>query len=144
MRKRVQNVTKTNVYRTMTTVFDWLIHMMAYTIILMILSMIFVHTIEIDNSYFGLWPFLACVIIYVLNKTIKPFIVWLTIPITAMTMGIFYPVINVVIIKLVDFMLGSHFTIHGLWMSFMIAILISLLNMLVDKLIINPILRKEH
>ena len=31
------------------------------------------------------------------KQTIKPFLVWLTIPITGLTMGLFYPFINLII-----------------------------------------------
>ena len=77
------------------------------------------------------------------NKTIKPLIVTLTIPITAISLGIFYPFINVFILKIVDFIMGKHFSIHGIFMSFLVAILISLMNIMMDKLVLEPLLGKE-
>jgi uncharacterized membrane protein YvlD (DUF360 family) len=67
----------------------------------------------------------------------------LTIPITALTFGIFYPFINVLILKIVDILLGSHFTINGIFIACIAAILISFLNFILDDKIIQPTIRKE-
>lgn len=122
---------------------EWLIYMIGYSLILIMVSLLFDNTIFIDNNYYGIWAFLASIIIYILNKTIKPLIVWLTIPITAMTLGIFYPFINLFILKIVDFILGSHFNIRGIFIACIAAILISIMNILMDKLIISPVIGKE-
>jgi putative membrane protein len=121
---------------------DWLIHMVGYTLVLILISMMF-KSIYIDNSYFGLWALLASVIIYILNKTIKPIIFILTLPITGLTLGIFYPFINVIIIKMADFILGNHFQTHSLFALFFAAILISIMNFFMDKIVMDPITRKK-
>lgn len=123
--------------------FEWIIYIIGYSLILVSISVIFKNTIQIDNSYYGIYAIIATVIIYILNKTIKPLIVWLTIPITALSLGIFYPFINVFILNIVDFVMGNHFTINGLFMSFIVAVCISIMNILMDELVINPILRKD-
>lgn len=122
---------------------EWFVHMIGYTLVLITVTVLFKKTIYIDNSYLGLWPFLASIIIYALNRTVKPLLVWLTLPLTALTLGLFYPFINVLVLNIVDFVLGIHFEIHGIWMSFIIAILISIMNGIMDNFIINPLLRKE-
>lgn len=124
--------------------FDWLIYMFGYAAILIAMSLIFKKTIQIDSSLFGLWGFFAAIIIYILNKTIKPIIVWLTLPLTGLTLGLFYPFINVFILNMVEFILKGHFAIHGLKMSFFVAILISLMNVMMDILIINPIIQRRR
>lgn len=120
---------------------DWLIHMVGYALVLITVSVIFKKTIQIDNSLFGLWAFLASIIIYILNKTIKPILVWLTLPITGLTLGLFYPFINVIILYIVSWILSPYFIINGIFMSFIVAIMISLMNLLMDSIIDN-ILRK--
>ena len=119
----------------------WLISIISYTIILMLVAILF-DSIYIDNSYFGLWAFLASIIIYILNRTVKPIIFFLTLPLTGLTLGLFYPFINVLILKITAFILGNHFMIEGVWVAFFIAVIISLMNILMDNLIIKPILRK--
>lgn len=122
---------------------QWLIYMMGYALILIVTSLLFRNTMQIDNSYYGVWALIASILIFVLNKTIKPIIVWLTIPITALTLGVFYPFINVLILQIVDFILGKHFNITGIFMAFIVACSISILNILMDKLVLDPILGKE-
>lgn len=121
---------------------DWLIYMVGYTLILILVAILFNDTFKIDNSYFGLWPFLASIIIYILNKTIKPIIFLLTLPITGLTLGLFYPFINVIIIKMVDFILGKHFDTEGVFILFFAALAISLMNFLLEQMIIKPLIRR--
>ena len=130
--------------RRLNRLIDWLIYMCGYALVLISVSVIFDNTIYIDNSYFGLWGLIAAIIIYILNKTIKPIIVWLTLPITGLTLGLFYPFINVFILNIVDVILKDHFKIEGIFMSVIIAIIISILNILMENLVIEPILRKER
>jgi putative membrane protein len=80
-------------------------------------------------------------IIYVLNKTIKPVLVTLTIPITGITLGLFYPCINVFILKLVDWILGSHFEVKNLFIALLVSILLSITNFIMEELI-KHIIRK--
>ena len=119
---------------------DWLFYMIGYAIILITVSILFKHTIIIDSSFFGFWGFIAAVIIYFLNKTVKPILVFLTLPLTGITFGLFYPFVNVIILNIVDFILGSHFSIEGLFMSFIVAVLISIMNILLQEVVIKSIL----
>lgn len=123
---------------------EWLIHIISYALILSIVSLLFKNTIQIDNNYFGIWGIIASVVIYILNRTIKPLIVRLTVPITGLTLGIFYPFINVIILKIVDILLGEHFKINGIFIACIAAILISILSVILDDIIIKPITRKEN
>ncbi len=122
--------------------FDWVIHMILYGLILITVSLIFKNTIYIDNSYFGIWALVTAIIIYFLNKTIKPIIIALTLPLTAITLGLFYPFINVIILHITDFILGKYFDINGIFMSFIVAVLISIMNILVEEMIIKPLVKK--
>lgn len=121
---------------------EWLIHIMGYALILSVVAFLFKNTIQIDSNYFGIWGIVASIVIYILNKTIKPLIVRFTIPLTALTLGIFYPFINVIILQIVDILLGDHFTINGIFIACLAAILISFLNIIMDDKIIKPILRR--
>ena len=124
--------------------FDWIIRMIGYALVLIAVSIVFNNTIYIDNSYFGFWGLIAVIIIFILNKTIKPVIVWLTLPLTALTLGLFYLIINVFILKIADFILMSHFDIHGIIMPFIVSIVISIMNIIMDKVITNNIIRVKN
>ncbi len=117
---------------------DTLIHLIGYTLVLITVSMIFKKTVYIENIY---WGFLAILIIFVLNKTIKPVLTWLTIPLTAMTLGLFYPLINAFILKLSDWILQSNFNVHGMWMLIIVSVVISIMNAIMDNWIIDGILK---
>ncbi len=120
-------------------IIEWLTHMLGYTLVLIIASLIFQQTIYIDSSYYGLWGLLTVVIIFILNRTVKPILFWLTLPITGITLGLFYPLINVLILKLTDFILLSHFEIKGIFFVIIVSIFISVMNWIMDNLIINKI-----
>lgn len=117
---------------------DSVLYILGYTLVLLIVDAIF-NSFDVDNFWYEL---LAVVIIYVLNKTIRPIIFKLTILITALTFGLFYPFINFLILKIVDLILGDHFNIYGFWSGLLIAICISIMNFFVEELIVKPIIRR--
>ena len=119
--------------------FDWVIRILGYTVILMFMTLVFKNTLYIDNSYYGLWCLVAAILIYLLNRTVKPFLVWLTIPITGITLGLFYPFINLIILKIVSFILGEHFAIYGIWFAVLVSICISVLNLILDMTVFKKI-----
>ena len=93
------------------------------------------------DTLFGIGSLLS-IIIYILNQTIKPISVYITLPVTALTYGLFYPIVNVIILYITSFILGNNFQIHGIIISFVIAIIISFLNLLMEGMIIKPIINK--
>ena len=122
--------------------FEWLLYMVGYAVVLIAVSVMFSKTFYINNQYYGLYALIAAIIIYVLNQTIKPILFYITLPITALTFGLFYPIINVLILYITSFILGSNFQINGFVLPFVIAILISILNMFMEGMIIKPIIHK--
>lgn len=119
--------------------FEWLLYMIGYAIILILISIMF-KSLTISSDYFGLYALLGAIIIYILNQTIKPIIFYLTLPLTAISLGLFYPLINVAILYITSFILGDKFQVNGLIIPFFIAILISFMNILMEGLIIKPII----
>ena len=109
----------------------------------MLMSLLFKHTLYIDKEYFGLWSFLAVIIIYLLNKTVKPILFRLTIPITGLTLGLFYPFLNLIILKIVSLILYPHFQINGILYALLASILISILNIIMDGILDKLLKRKE-
>jgi len=122
---------KNNVPR-LNDILECIIYIVAYAIIIFLVSML-LKTIDIDSNYFGLFSLLASLIIYILNKTIKPILFRLTIPITGITMGLFYPCINIIILKINNFILGKHFAVNGIFFCVIVALLISIMNMIMER-----------
>ena len=135
---------KNSRYNFFIKLFDWVIRILGYTVILMLMTLVFKNSLYIDNSYYGLWCLIASILIYLLNKTIKPFLVWLTIPITGITLGLFYPFINLIILKIVSLILGKHFAIYGIWFAVLVSICISVLNVLLDMTVFKKLTFKEE
>lgn len=120
---------------------DWLLYIAGYTLVFVFVTNMFKSVyIDIEHSY--IYSIIIVLLIYFLNKTIKPILVTLTIPITGLTLGLFYPFINLFILKLVDWILGPHFQLHGLFISLFLAILLSVINFFMENLVIKPIIKR--
>ena len=122
--------------------FRWLLYMIGYTIVFIFVGSFF-KSFYIDTAHhYLIYPAVAVLIIYFLNQTIKPILVSLTIPITGVTLGLFYPCINLFILKLTDWILGSHFQLYDTFIALFIAILLSIMNFLMEELVIKQIIKK--
>lgn len=122
---------------------DWLLYMIGYTLVFILVTSMF-KSIYIDINHSYIYSFLVVVILYVLNKTIKPALVTLTIPITGLTLGLFYPFINLFILKLVDWILRSHFELKNIKIALLVAILLSVMNFVMEELVIKPIIKRVN
>ena len=122
-------------------VIEWILYFIGYLFVFFIVSKFF-KSFQMDKTHPFLYSALATFIIYVLNQTIKPILVTLTIPITGLTLGLFYPFINLFILKLTDWILGPHFNLTSFLVAIVISLLISIMNFLVEGLIIKPILKR--
>ena len=122
--------------------FETFLYIVGYAIILIFVSWQKKKSLYINNDYFGVYALIASIIIYILNQTIKPILIYITLPLTALTYGLFYPVINVIILYITSFILGNNFIVRGIFIPFIIAIIISFLNILMEGMIIKPIMNK--
>ena len=113
---------------------EWMYYMLAYALVILIMSRAF-DSIYIYPKYTFFICLLIVILLYILKKTVKPLLVLLTIPITALTLGTFYLFINLFMLKLVDWMLFGLFDLNGFWTAFFFSILISIVNYLVDDTI---------
>ena len=123
--------------------FDWLLYMLGYTLVFILVSNMF-KSVYIDTSHSYIYSTAVVLILYVLNKTIKPVLVTLTIPITGITLGLFYPFINLFLLKLVDWILGPHFQLKNIWIALLVAILLSIINFIMEELVIKPIIKRVN
>lgn len=131
-------VKKENEKVRMNKFIDWILYMIGYTIVFILVTSLF-KSIYIDSDHLIIWSTIIVLIIYILNKTIKPILVTLTIPITGITLGLFYPCINVFILKIVDWILGPHFEVKNLLIALLVAILLSITNFIMEEVIKNMI-----
>lgn len=121
-------------------VLDWIIYISGYTLTLFLVDVIF-NAFEVDSI---LYYFIGSILIYVLNKTVKKIVFKLTLPITGLTFGLFYFVIDFLMLKIVDYILGHHFDIYGIWWGLFIAVSISVIHFLLEEVILKPLVRKVN
>ncbi len=76
---------------------------------------------------------LAAVALGFLNTVLKPILVILTLPITLVTLGIFYFVLNAILFSLAS-VLVSGFAVHGFGSAFAGALLMSLFSTILSKM----------
>lgn len=108
-----------------------IVGIVVYACVLMIASGLF-RNIYVSNF---LYAIIAAVILSSLNYTIKPLLIYWTLPLNILTLGISYPIVNMIILKLCDLLMGNAFNISGFFSMFFIAIFISALKMIFDALI---------
>lgn len=86
--------------------------------------------IHVDGFFSAL---LVAVILSLLNRIVKPVIVLLTLPITVLTLGIFYLVINVMMVYLASYLLGDGFQVAGFFSALFFSIVLSIVNSILDS-----------
>jgi len=80
----------------------------------------------------------ASVLLSILNVLVRPLLILFTLPATILTMGLFLFVINAVTLELTDYLMGTAFEINGFGMALFFAVLMSLVNVLIQKTLFEP------
>lgn len=132
---------KKKIVRLIGDIAEWLVYMFAYTIVFVFMDYVF-DSFVVDQAHLIWYSFLAVILIYILNKTIKPVLFAVTIPLTGLTLGLFYFVINMVILKLVEFIMNNKVEFTSLPMLFFISIIMSFINVLIENIVVKPFLKK--
>lgn len=112
-------------------ILEYVLTLLINSIVLMLASRIF-KGFYIES--FG-YAIITSLVISLLSSTVKPFLKLIFLPITVITTGIFYPFINVIILKLASLIMGDAFIVEGWILPFFIAIFISFTTLILDKLI---------
>lgn len=71
--------------------------------------------------------FVVALVLGVLNAFVRPILVLLTLPITVLTLGLFYLVINAGLVYAADYLVAG-FSVEPLWMTVVFGIVVSLFN----------------
>ena len=74
------------------------------------------------------------VVLAILNAIVKPILKILGFPITVLTLGLFLLVINVIIVKMADYLMTS-FDVNGFLNALLFSLALSVVNAVVDMLI---------
>jgi putative membrane protein len=85
----------------------------------------------------------AALVLGFANAIVKPILVLLTLPLTALTMGLFLLVINALVLMLVSTVV-SGFTISSFWTAFFAGIFISVFSLFIGASVFKTEVRYEH
>ena len=114
---------------------DWLIYIIAYTLTFFLVDILF-NAFEVDNP---VYYFVASLIMYGLKIAIRPIVFRLTLPLIGYTYGLFYFVIDFLMLLIIDFVLSRHFDIYGMFWGLFIAFVISITHVLIEEIILKPL-----
>ena len=134
-------MSKTKVYKIDNTRNDkrdatqFIVGIIVYAFVLMMSASLF-ERFYISNFWYAI---IAALILSALNYTIKPLLIYWTLPLNIVTFGVAYPIVNMIILKICDIIMGSSFEISGFVSMFFIAIFISILKIIFDNLITKKI-----
>jgi putative membrane protein len=104
-------------------------------LVLNALALLLVSTVIPGIEVRGVLPALAAAFFLgMVNAVVRPVILILTLPLTIMTLGLFIPLLNAALLKLVSLMIRG-FEVHGFWSAVFGAILISLISGFLNLLI---------
>ena len=82
-------------------------------------------------------------VLSLLNVSVKPLLIFLTIPATILSLGLFLLVINALIIELAAWIITPGFTVDSFWWALLFSILLSFVNGIFDKLTIKAEKRED-
>jgi len=80
----------------------------------------------------------AALVIGFINATIGLVLKVITFPLTLITLGLFWFVINALMLELASALLSPGFQVRGFWAAFVGAIVLSLVNMLLKSVVMPP------
>ena len=86
--------------------------------------------VDVDGFFMAV---IVAVLLSLLNMTVRPLLIILTIPLTVFTMGLFLLVINALIIMLADWVVPG-FEVANFWWALLFSLLLSITNSLLAEL----------
>lgn len=110
-------------------ILNWLVTAIACAVAIWLVPGIY----PIGGSWEG--PLFFALVLALLNATVKPVLQLLSIPISVLTLGLFYLVVNGVVIELASFLSRNIFhagiLVESLWSAMLAAIVISVVSSIV-------------
>ncbi|MCX6197596.1 MAG: phage holin family protein [Bacteroidetes bacterium] len=96
--------------------------------------------VHIENFLYAL---ILAALLSVLNVSLKPLLVLLTIPATIFSLGLFLLVINALIIEVAAWILAPDFSVASFWQALFFSILLSIINGIFERLTIKAPQRED-
>ncbi len=77
---------------------------------------------------------IAALILTFFNATVKPFLILLTLPLTIISLGLFYPVVNIIVLYLLSWIMGTHVLLNSWFTAIGISLVIAIVNYAITNL----------
>lgn len=116
----------------------WLTHIVVNSIVLLVVAG-YLDSFHIESVWSALG---ASVILALANMFVKPILILFSIPLIALTFGLFLIFINSLMLLLTAWLMGDAFVIEGIGTALLAAVIISVLNLLIDQVIVKPLRAK--
>lgn len=78
---------------------------------------------------------IASLVLSILNMLVRPILIILTLPITVLSLGLFLFVINAITLVMTDGIMGSKFDIDGFGLALLVAVIMAVVNLIIQKTI---------
>lgn len=117
---------------------NWLIYLVVNSVIMLVVAGYF-PSFHLEGVQAAI---IASLILSIMNVIVKPVLIILTLPVTVLTLGLFLIVINAITLMMTSALMGDLFVIDSFGAALLAAIVISLLNMAIQKIIIGPLQRR--
>lgn len=111
---------------------NFIIKLLISTIIVFALAH-FLPGVDVDNITSAL---LVAIVLGLLNTFLKPILVFLTIPVTLITLGLFLLVINAAIILICDYFIVE-FHVKGFFTALIFSVLLSISQSILNKIFVS-------
>lgn len=80
----------------------------------------------------------AALVLSILNTIIRPILIFITLPVTIFTLGLFLFIINAITLEMTDYILGDAIRVNGFGTAILASILISTFSMLIQYFVFDP------
>ena len=104
--------------------------------IAVVITVYFLPGVHLAHDGWFLNALLLAALLSVLNVSVKPVLIFLTIPATIFSLGLFLLVINALIIELAAWILPS-FSVDSFWWALLFSIVLSFVNGVFDRLTVK-------
>jgi putative membrane protein len=109
-----------------------LVRWIAMTVAVMVTAYVLKPGISVENPQTA---FLAAVVLSLLNAVLRPLLIFFTLPVTIVTLGLFTLVINAFLLWLTGVILHGGFSVHGFWPALLGALMISVISGILNSML---------
>lgn len=118
----------------------WLIGCFINAVLFMALAGYFHDSFQLTGFFAA---FQASILLSILNVLVRPILILFTLPATILTLGLFLFVINAITLEITDAIMGDAFEITGFGMALLVAVIMSIVNLIIQKTILEPRSNKD-